>query len=158
MVDETLKSIDDKINDAKQVVEDLVKLKDEYYRLIIGTKSNGSNKTDSPETKVLTPLLLTKLIVDLLKKENRFLHAREIKKMISNDFGYSIKTITDKMGNAMSGFKKINGTTKHSVKNSNINTFWGFSKWMGENNEPLPEHMYNTDELDFKKDKQEIII
>lgn len=83
----------------------------------------------------------------VLKTENRFLHLRQIAKILHlNEPNISEKDFTTKLYPAISKLKSSGAIVKYNVGTSNINSFWGSKNWLNMNNgTPKEEHKYDED-------------
>jgi hypothetical protein len=79
----------------------------------------------------------------ILKEQNRFIRFREVAKIIveKDGEGYE-RDIADKLTSRTLPLKKEGKILKIQPDGSNINTFWGFKKWLDENGKVKQEHIY----------------
>lgn len=80
----------------------------------------------------------------VIKKEDRFIHSREIAD-IFNKLEPGEKDVIRKVSGALSYLRQNNRITKTTVGKSNINTFWGISNWLDDNGKPKDGHNYNEE-------------
>ena len=94
----------------------------------------------------------------VLKKENRFLHVREIAAILhALDPKLSINIILGKLSPTITYFKKENAIVK-VVVGTHFNTFWGSKNWIDSEGKPKEAHMYDLNQLNHKRKKEEIEI
>ena len=80
----------------------------------------------------------------VLKKENRFLHIRQIAEVLHRlEPAFSEKDWIAKLYPAISELKKAGAIVKFSIGESNVNSFWGSKNWVDANGNPKKEHKYD---------------
>ncbi len=84
-----------------------------------------------------------------LKKEQRFLHFREVAEMIAHKEGLreDPATISSKLSSATQSSKKSGSIVKYQEGNQNRNSFWGIPSWLDENGKIKPGREFNPDYL-----------
>ena len=98
------------------------------------------NAADSTRNKILF----------IIKTENRFLHVREIARIMQLlEEGKSLQLAIKKISPALSFLKKIPDTplTCVTAYGLHFNTFWGYKEWMTEDGTIPTTHMYNVAEI-----------
>ncbi len=84
----------------------------------------------------------------IIRREDRFLHTREIAKLIHDiDPFASVDDIVKKLSPVISSLRVNNIIVKKKVGSANIHTFWGSKNWLDENGELKPGHEYNKEYL-----------
>jgi len=89
-------------------------------------------------------------ILFIIKAENRFLHVREIARIMQQlDDETSLSAVVKKVSPALSILKRITGTPLASIEvaNSHFNTFWGYKEWLNEHMGIKDGFMYNQAEI-----------
>lgn len=102
---------------------------------------------------------LKKKVVYFLKREQRFLHNREMSEMAHKlEQKISATDFTKKFSSILSMLKRDGQLTNVVVNDINRNTFWGSPKWLNEDGTIKEENMYNDEYLieSVKKDKIDI--
>ncbi|SEK41582.1 hypothetical protein [Parapedobacter koreensis] len=85
-------------------------------------------------------------VVTVLKTENRFLHLRQIAKILHLlEPDTSEKDFVTKLYTAVSKLKSSGAIVKYAIGASNVNTFWGSKNWLDDKGEPKSEHKYDED-------------
>ena len=81
----------------------------------------------------------------VFKRENRFLHIREIAKLIiAIDPNYNNENeLVDKLSPLLTRYKKAGEITSRKANPSNLSVFWGSPKWENEDGSIKNEHIYN---------------
>ena len=102
-----------------------------------------NNYADYDESKSLKNKIL-----HILKKENRFLHVREIASVMNrHEPKVSLKEWTGKISAVTSVLRNQRRITKILIGKSNINTFWGAENWLDEKGNAKKEHSYDEKQL-----------
>lgn len=92
-------------------------------------------------------------ITYLLKREQRFLHNREMAQMIAKiEPEINIGELVKRFSSVLSSMKAKKQIVNIVVNNNNRNTFWGVKKWLDEDGNPKPEHMYNEEYITVTKE------
>lgn len=89
-------------------------------------------------------------ILFIIKTENRFLHVREIARIMQLlEEGKSVELAIKKISPALSFIKKIPNTPLTSVAayGLHFNTFWGYKEWITGDGKISDKHMYNVAEI-----------
>ena len=89
-------------------------------------------------------------ILFIIKAENRFLHVREIAKIIQQlEDEILLSAVIKKISPALSTFKRIPGSPLASIEvgHSHFNTFWGCRDWLNEDGCVKDDFMYNQAEI-----------
>lgn len=98
---------------------------------------------------------LKKKVAFVIKRENRFLHVREIAKFLHElERNVSVDDFMQKLTGAITSLKRDEVIIKLKVGLSNQNTFWGSKNWI-ENGKP--KNGYEPNESYLQK-SEEIII
>ncbi len=120
----------------------------------VGKKTNGSSKYSDYDINVT----MRNKIAYILKKENRFLHVREIASILhSIEPGSTEQEYIAKLSPAISALKKQGAIIRVQVGKSNLNIFWGSKNWVDENGNPKEHHRYDKKQLStFGKEEIEI--
>lgn len=85
-----------------------------------------------------------KKIAYVLNREGRFLHVREIAKILHKlEPKHSIEDLTKKISPAISSLGQAGTIVKIKSGKSNINTFWGSKSWLDDNNKPKEGREYD---------------
>lgn len=92
---------------------------------------------------------LPKKIAYFLKKEQRFLHFREIAEFIVNADGLDIDPAkyASKISSGSQTLKKKGLIVKYQVGTQNRNCFWGIPSWLNADGEIKNGHEFNKDYL-----------
>jgi hypothetical protein len=149
----------------KSLVDELQKVR-AAIKLFIGNGSvpdiyESTSKTNNIESSVQlqgysSKWTYSKKFIFFLKKEDRFMHVRQIAENIANVEGGDIKRILNKLSSATFLIKKEGVIVKYQINNQNQNTFWGFPKWLDENGEIKKGHEYSEDYLYSPKSKEDL--
>lgn len=84
----------------------------------------------------------------VLKKKNKFLRIREIAEVLhSYEPETSVNEFVEKLSAPITYLKGQGAIVKVTVGKGYLNTFWGSAKWVDENGNPKPEHMYDEKQL-----------
>lgn len=89
-------------------------------------------------------------ILFILKAEGRFLHVREIARIVQQlENEISVAAVIKKISPALSILKRLPDSTLVSieVEQSHFNTFWGFNSWLNEDGSVKDAFMYNQAEI-----------
>ena len=89
-------------------------------------------------------------ILFILKAEGRFLHVREIARIVQQlENEVSLSAVIKKISPALSILKRLPDSTLVSieVEQSQFNTFWGFNSWLNEDGTVKEAFMYNQSEI-----------
>jgi hypothetical protein len=107
-------------------------------------KYSGYNMDASTRNKILF----------IIKTENRFLHVREIARIMQlMEEGETLQQAIKKISPALSFLKKLPDTPLTSVAADGLhfNTFWGYKHWITDEGEIDGAFMYNESEITKKK-------
>lgn len=122
------------------------------------TESKTSDKSQS-DPDYDPKWSLKKKAVYFLKREQRFLHNREMSEMAHKlEPEVSTNDFTKKFSSILSMLKRDGQLTNIVVNDINRNTFWGVPKWLNEDGNIKKEHMYNDEYLIDSVKKDEIDI
>ena len=96
----------------------------------------------------------------ILKMENRFMHFREVARIIIafenlNDDFENEKAIARAIGNSVRDLKVEKKIIKKYHQGKIKNCFWGSPKWLDDNGEIKKEHHYRTEILKLKTQHQD---
>lgn len=89
-------------------------------------------------------------VLHIIKRENRFLHAREIARIACKlDEEVSTTTVIKKVSPALSILKRMPGSPVISIEifHSHFNTFWGCREWLTEDGKIREDFMYHAAEI-----------
>jgi hypothetical protein len=89
-------------------------------------------------------------ILFILKAENRFLHVREISRIVQQlEDEVSVTAVIKKISPALSILKRLPDSPLVSIEvaHSHFNTFWGLNTWLSEDGSIKPDFMYNADQI-----------
>ncbi|MBL0358276.1 MAG: hypothetical protein IPP72_16040 [Chitinophagaceae bacterium] len=89
-------------------------------------------------------------ILFIIKTESRFLHVREIARIVQQlENELSITAIIKKISPALSILKRLPGSPLVSVEvaRSHFNTFWGYRDWLTEEGNIKDGFIYNESEI-----------
>lgn len=147
-VDALKREIESKVEMIAFLNESISEMQEESVGIpAIGTvKHIPSLKTNSKdEEEYKRSWSLTSKVEHAFKRENRFLHSREITEMIFAADGSlgNIKKLGAQVSSVLTRLRRDGRITKKVLNNMNRNTFWGSEKWLDENRNVLPEYMYN---------------
>lgn len=121
-------------------------------------QSNGRHTIQQKYDGYSAKWTLRKKIPFIIKAENRFMHIREIAK-IMNELEPRIpeSEFIPQISPTLSTLKKISeyNLTNKRVGKSNIQTVWGAKTWLDQYNAIIPEYMY--DKTVFEEEKPEIM-
>jgi hypothetical protein len=79
----------------------------------------------------------------ILKDQNRFIRFREAAKLIVEMDGEGTeRDIADKLTSRTLPLKKEGKIVKIQPDGTNVNTFWGFKKWLDQDGKAKQEHIY----------------
>lgn len=93
-------------------------------------------------------------ILFIIKTENRFLHVREIARIMQLlEGGETMQQAIKKISPSLSFLKKNPDTPLISVEayGLHFNTFWGYKEWINDEGEIADAFMYNESEITKKK-------
>jgi len=107
---------------------------------VLGTDVSNRYKDYDPKASFRTK------IGYVITKEGRFLHVREIAKVIHDiEPSTSIKDLTKKISPAVSHLRRTGKIVKFKVGKSNVNSFWGSKSWLDDNGKPKEGREYNDE-------------
>ncbi len=89
-------------------------------------------------------------ILFIIKAENRFLHVREIARIVQQlEDEVSLAAVIKKISPALSILKRIPGSPLVSIEvdHSHFNTFWGYNNWLNEDGSIKAGFTYNECEI-----------
>lgn len=89
-------------------------------------------------------------ILFILNAENRFLHVREISRIIQQlEDEALITAVIKKISPALSILKRLPDSPLVSIEvaHSHFNTFWGFNAWLNEDGSIKGDFMYNESQI-----------
>lgn len=89
-------------------------------------------------------------ILFILKAEGRFLHVREIARIVQQlENENSVAAVIKKISPALSILKRLPDSTLVSIEvgQSHFNTFWGFNSWLNEDGSVKETFMYNQSQI-----------
>lgn len=89
-------------------------------------------------------------VLHIIKKENRFLHVREIARIACKlEDEISTAAVIKKISPALSILKRLPGSPLISIEifDSHFNTFWGYSHWLTGEGQIQQGFMYNEAEI-----------
>lgn len=98
----------------------------------------------------------SKKFIYFLRKEQRFLHLREVADMVASVEGLGAEAaakLSPKISTSIGGLKK--NLVKYQVGNQNRNTFWGKKEWLESPNQPKEEYKGNENYLSTHRDKHD---
>lgn len=114
---------------------------------VIANKYADYDKNGSLKSKILY----------VLKRENRFLHVREIAKLLNqHEPMIPTKDWTGKISSVTSSLRSQNIIVKVLAGKSNINTFWGAKNWLDEKGNVKKEHLYDEKQLQYVSTSENI--
>ena len=121
----------------------------------VTTIEHGNDKYDDFDKRATFREKLT----FVFRAENRFLHVREIAEILNRlEPRYNVKDIIAKLPGAITWFKKQGTLVKYQVDSSNLNVFWGSKNWIGADNKPKEQHMYDASKVNNSRKTEEIEI
>jgi hypothetical protein len=110
---------------------------------VVGSISESANVIPNGYNKNAT---LKNKVAFIIKRENRFIHVREISKLIHDIDPFApVDDIVKKLSPIMSSLQTKDIIVKIKTGSANINTFWGSKNWLDENGNPIPGHEYNKE-------------
>lgn len=150
--------------DNTQTINELQKLKNELIakvqqidqtistlKAFSGISLNGLSTNGKADAKYLEfdkDSSIKSKLAYVLKKENRFLHMRQIAQVLHRlEPDFSEKEWITKLYPAIAELKKAGSIVKYSVGESNVNSFWGSKNWIDGNEEPKKDHKYDADQV-----------
>jgi len=89
-------------------------------------------------------------ILFILKAESRFLHVREISRILQQlEDEISVTAVIKKVSPALSILKRLPDSPLVSIEvsQSHFNTFWGYSSWLNEDGSIKEDFMYNQSQI-----------
>jgi hypothetical protein len=89
-------------------------------------------------------------VLHIIKKENRFLHVREIARITCKlEDEISTSAVIKKISPALSILKRLPGSPLISIEifDSHFNTFWGYRHWLTGEGQIQQGFMYNEAEI-----------
>ena len=129
------------------------------------------NAPEAPPAKAATPVMKSdnydpswgylKKFVYFLRKEQRFLHLREVGDLISAQEGLSdeeTELLPSKISQAIGGLKKSGDLVKYQVGIANRNTFWGKKEWLEGQNKPKEQYKGNDKYLNTTSETKDGIL
>lgn len=91
---------------------------------------------------------IAKKFIFFLKKENRFLHVKEVAEKIGLlENVTDLKKLASSISSGTYGIKQQGILVKYQIKNQNKNTFWGFPEWMDKDGRIKKGYEYNKEYL-----------
>jgi hypothetical protein len=116
--------------------------------LVNSEKDTNSSIFDSSDSEYKTDWSLRGKFQYLLKREQRFLHFREVADLIVKiDGSGKVGEIVAGLSSATIALKKSGQIVKYQPTNRNRETFWGISKWFDESGKVKPENEINEQYL-----------
>jgi len=86
-------------------------------------------------------------ILFAIKQLNRFARSREIAELLNQyEPQADLKALINSLSSPLYQLKTENKVFKLTVGTGNNNVYWGSAKWLDEQGNPLPEHMYKAEE------------
>jgi hypothetical protein len=89
-------------------------------------------------------------VLMIIKTEKRFLHVREIARVMLQLEGVSdVQSLLKKISPALSILKRneVSSVTSVQVGSSHLNTFWGCKEWLSNDGQIEKAYMYNEAEV-----------
>lgn len=130
----------------------------------MNNSSNGESTAVTTKNNILDPdydkdWSISKKIIYLLKREQRFLHNREMSEMTNAlEPQISKEKLSKKFSSILSILKKRGLIVKKVINGNNQNCFWGSPKWLNEDGTIKDEFMYNKKYLKNFPKKEELEI
>ncbi len=157
------------ITELEKVEKDLlIKIKEvrSTMAMLRNMYSNGEDTSNNPEfdgsekyADFDKKATFRDKLAYVFRKENRFLHVREIAETMHNlEPRYDIKNILGKLSPAITFLRKQGTIVKVVVGKSHLNTFWGSKNWVNNDGSPKPQHMYDKNQINNSRKAEEITI
>lgn len=102
-----------------------------------------------------------KKFVYFLRKEQRFMHLREVADLIGDQENLSAEEVNElpsKISQAIAGLKKSGELAKYKVGIANRYTFWGKKEWLDGPNTPKEQYRANPKYLNNDADSKDGIL
>lgn len=107
-------------------------------------KKNTGQDASTASNTLNNSISVREAVLNVFKRENRFLHIREITRLVIEDSS-QFEGSQNKIRNTISNLKTKGILTSYRVGSSLQNTFWGSKNWLDNDGVPKKENSYNKE-------------